>query len=449
MIDMGSTQVSTFGETLRKKREEAGLSLRGFADLVSYSPGWVSKIENGLGSPTLQMARLCDNKLSAGGELIGLVQEIPAIRQRVEPPFQLPRDAECVIGRQRELRILNDCLNRSTKATTGMLVSIEGGVGTGKTSLAVRWAHQVADSFGGGTLFADLQGYSGHHEPVSAKQVLKDFLTTLGVDSVDIPASLGQRAAFFRTLTARRRVLVVLDNAADYPQVQPLLPGGPGCAVVVTSRRRLMELAVRDQAFTLPVGPLAADDAVNVLRSFVGDTRSSAEAAASRVLARQCGYVPLALRIAGFRLATSRPTQELIRDLANPVTRLDLLSDAKDIALSVRAALERSYRDLDKSAARMFRLFGLVPPGLTAPAAAALSDWPMCRSRRALESLVDIHLVHYDGDGRYTLDELNSAFAAERAFAEESAKECMTAMERLADWLKNQSAAMTRRPLVG
>ncbi|MFI5822810.1 helix-turn-helix domain-containing protein [Streptomyces rishiriensis] len=420
---------ATFGETLRKKREEAGISLRRLAHLVSYSPGWVSRVENGLVSPTLQMARLCDRQLSADGELVALAHSLLASPQRELPPVQVPRDTDGLIGRERELQFLDHHLDRSRKDSIGMLVSIEGNVGLGKTATAVRWAHRRAEFFEDGVLFADMQGYSNHVEPLAAEEVLEGFLTALGVDAVDIPASLNQRAAFFRTLTARRRILIVLDNAAGSLQVQPLLPSWHSCAVVVTSRRRLTALAVRNKAVPLPLGPLAAHDAVDVLKSFADDTRGNSEAAAYRVLAGQCGSVPLALRIAGNRLAASGRVQDLVRDLANPATRLDLLSDTEDTTLSIRSALERSYCELDRPAARMFQLLGLTQPGLTALEAAALSDWSVSRSQRALESLTDIHLA-YHGDGRYTLDELSSVLAAEKAAAEETEEARMAALER-------------------
>ncbi|MFC6080477.1 helix-turn-helix domain-containing protein [Sphaerisporangium aureirubrum] len=433
---MGST--STFGQTLRRKREEAGFSLRRLARLVCYSPGWMSRIENGLASPTLQMAQICDRQLAANGELIALAQDVLINRQRLVLPAQVPRGTDRLIGRDQELRFLDNRLERSRTTATGMVVSIEGDAGVGKTELAKCWAHRVAESFEDGVLFADLQGYSVEVEPVASEQVLEGFLTALGTEPASVPEGLDQRAALLRTLTARRQILMVLDNAVNSRQVQPLLPNGPGCTVLVTSRRRLKALTVRDMAASLQLDPLAAKDAVDVLQSMAAGACED-EAATTRLLARQCGRVPLALRIAGFLLSTSRRARDLARDMSDPSTRLDLLSDTDDTTLSVRAALERSYQDLDGDAARMFRLLGLVPLGVGAAAASEMSGWPGRRTRRALESLVDVHLAHCDDTGRYVLGELDAAFAAEKAAEEETDAERGAALDRLTAWSRGHS----------
>jgi Helix-turn-helix domain/NB-ARC domain len=444
-----STPASAFGEALRRKREDAGLSLRRLAVLVSYSPGWMSRVENGLANPTLQMAQLCDRHLSAGNELTALARCLLAEGPGAPPPAriapQLPRGMGDLIGRGHDLRFLDRRLSDSAGSGDGMLVSVEGPVGIGKSALAVHWAHSVGGLFPEGVLFADLHGHSSGMSPLSPNTVLEAFLAALGIGAEAMPSGVARRAALFQTLTAGRRILIVLDNAANSAQVQALLPSRSGCAVVITSRRRLTGLAVRDDAAVLSLRPLSESDAVDVLHSFVG-TGGEGGQGTSRIAARLCGHVPLALRVAGYRLATSRSPSGLVRDLVDPVTRLDLLSDADDSSVSVRAALERSYLDLDAAAARMFRLLGLTPAGLSAAAAAVLSGQPQRQAQRALDSLLDLHLAGLDG-GDYRLGELEGAFAAEKLAIGESAAERAAAVQRLALWSSRRSSAFQRAPV--
>lgn len=178
----------------------------------------------------------------------------------------------------------------------------------GKTALAVHWAHQVAGRFPDGQLYANLRGYDPA-QPVTIEDALVRFLRTLGVPGQDIPADEDECAARYRSLLAGKRILIILDNAGSAEQARPLLPGTPGCAVVVTSRDALSGLVARDGASRLDLDLLPGEDAVGLLRMLIG-ARVDADPEAAARLADQCCRLPLALRVAA-ELAASRPEMPL------------------------------------------------------------------------------------------------------------------------------------------
>jgi hypothetical protein len=198
--------------------------------------------------------------------------------------------------------------------------------GVGKTALAVHWAHQVADRFPDGQLYVDLRGYDPDR-PVPAADALAGFLRALGVPGPEIPVAADERSARFRSLVAGKRVLVVLDNAGSVGQVRPLLPGAPGCLVLVTSRDSLAGLVARDGAQRLDLDLLSPGEAAGLLRELIG-ARAAADPGATAALAAQCARLPLALRVAA-ELAAARPAVSLaglVRELADQQRRLDLLA---------------------------------------------------------------------------------------------------------------------------
>ncbi|NUS81388.1 MAG: helix-turn-helix domain-containing protein [Streptomyces sp.] len=228
-----------FSSTLRRLRSQRGLSLRQFAQIVHYSPGWLSRIERGQAAPTLALARSCDDALSAEGELLKLARLEAQSQLR---PAQLPSAVAGFVGRTHALGELDAAIAKAEHTGTALTVAIDGPPGAGKSALTIQWAHRVAGRFPGGVLFADLQGHSHHGRPAEPLQVLEDFLAALGTESV--PDELEARSALFRTVVSDRHVLVVLDNAIDSQQVKPLLVGSASCAVLVTSRRRLTGLGI-------------------------------------------------------------------------------------------------------------------------------------------------------------------------------------------------------------
>jgi DNA-binding SARP family transcriptional activator/Tfp pilus assembly protein PilF len=352
-------------------------------------------------------------------------------------PRLLPAIAPHFTGRASEMTELTRLLGEVGEQARGTVVisAIGGTAGVGKTTLAVQWAHQMAEHFPDGQLYVNLRGYDPG-QPVSAADALAGFLRVLGVPSQDIPLEEDERAARYRSLLAGRHVLIVLDNAGEVEQVRPLLPGAPGCAVVVTSRDDLAGLVARDGAKRLDLDLLPLADAISLLRALIGD-RVDSEPEAAAMLAGQCARLPLALRVAA-ELAAARsatPMAELVAELASQQRRLDLLDAGGDPRTAVRAVFSWSCRHLDTDTGRMFRLLGL-HPGLDFDryAAAALIGTEVDRARPLLDTLARAHLIHTTRPGRYGLHDLLRAYAAEQAAACESASERQAALTRLFDY---------------
>lgn len=338
-------------------------------------------------------------------------------------PRQLPADVSGFVNRHQQLTYLRQAaIDGSGEPTVGVIIVIAGTAGVGKTSLAVRHAHQVRDRFPDGQLYVNLRGYDPG-PPVEAAEALERFLRALGIRSGGIPHSLEGRAELYRSLVAERRFLIVLDNAADARAVRPLLPGTPTCLVIVTSRSRLSALVAREGARRLTVDVLAEDEAVELLRLTMRDYRSGDSEADLRELSRLCARLPLALRIAAER-ASSRPhtpLSELIADLRDESALWDLLTAEEDQeAGAVRTVFAWSYRALPPDAARLFRLLGLHPgPDFSTAAASALAGIAPNRARQLLDVLVGAHLLGQEERNRYRFHDLLRAYAADQVHAEE------------------------------
>lgn len=321
-------------------------------------------------------------------------------------PRLLPRRPRGFIARQDELATLD----RVTAATPGPIVTLTGSAGVGKTALAVHWAHRRRAAFPDGTLFADLCGFS----PTPARDtgaVLREFLLALGVPVERMPGSPDALGARYRELTTGRRLLVVLDNAADSERIRPLLPGGDECVTLVTSRDRLDGLVATDAARPLTVAALPAADSTALLAAVLGPDRVAAEPEAAARLAGLCDGLPLALRVAAARLAT-RPHRGLASfagELADEQHRLDLL-EAEDTG--VAAALGLSLRQLPEPARGLFHHLGPhTGATLDTGTAAALADCPPPRAALALEQLAAAQLVVETGPQSYVLHDLVRLFA--------------------------------------
>jgi DNA-binding SARP family transcriptional activator len=351
-------------------------------------------------------------------------------------PRELPGPVPQFVGRAAELAGLTGMLDRASAQQPQTLVisAIAGMAGVGKTALAVQWAHQVADRFPDGQLHVNLRGYDPG-QPVPAGDALAGFLRSLGVAEQDIPAETGERAARYRSLLAGRRMLIMIDNAADAEQVRPLLPGSPGCVAVVTSRDALAGLVARDGAGRLDLGLLPPAEAVGLLRALIGP-RVDAEPEATATLAGYCARLPLALRVAAERAAISADLSlaEVTSELADQQERLDRLDAAGDRLTAVRTVFSWSVRHLDEAAARAFRLLGLHPGAdFDAYAAAALTDSTLRQARRLLDRLARAHLIQPARPGRYGLHDLLRAYAAGQAAAQDSEQDRGAALTRLFD----------------
>jgi DNA-binding SARP family transcriptional activator/tetratricopeptide (TPR) repeat protein len=349
----------------------------------------------------------------------------PAAPAATPVPRELPADVPAFTGRAAELAELDRLLGpgRAGAAQAGaargpaaVISAVSGTAGVGKTALAVHWAHRAADRFPDGQLHVNLRGYDPDR-PMTADDALDGFLRALGVPGPDIPPGLEERAARYRSLLSGKRMLVVLDSAGHAEQVRPLLPGTPGCAVLVTSRDALAGLVARDGATRLDLDLLPLDESVALLTELIGEP-ARADPGATAELARQCARLPLALRVAA-ELAAARPAvplTDLIAHLAGQQRRLDLLDAAGDPRTAVRAVFSWSYQQLSADAARMFRLLGVHPgPDISVPAAASLAAMAEADARRLLRELARAHLIAEHLPGRYTVHDLLRAYAAEQA----------------------------------
>jgi DNA-binding SARP family transcriptional activator len=346
--------------------------------------------------------------------------EVPRLSAPNDVPHQLPQDIASLVGRGAELSAITTALRAAGRASGPPVVTVSGPGGVGKSTLAIRAAHAVADEFPDGQVAADLRGSKPDGPNRSPDDILGQVLRALGVPLTDVPSGEDECAALYRSLVADRRVLVLIDDAATAAQLRPLIPGSGGSALLVTRRR---PLATVDGAVRVEVGPLSPRDSTRLLASYIGEDRIAADPASTSKLVRLCAGLPLALRIVGARLA-SRPgwgLDVLADELADrPLDGLQLED------LSIRGRFASDYHTLvgtDELAARSFRLLGSSPGGqVTWEAAAAQLDEPAGSVVRALEQLVDARLADSPRPGRYRLPDLVRLYAAELAATEAPAQ---------------------------
>lgn len=368
-----------------------------------------------------------------------LVPEIPrppsADGARVVRPAQLPAPVSDFTGRAGFVAELGEQL--ATAEGRVMAVSAVAGIGgVGKTTLAVHVAHAAREHFPDGQLYVDLQGSGA--APTEPEAVLGSFLRSLGTPDSAIPDGLEDRAALYRSLLDGRRVLTLLDNARDAAQIRPLLPGTVGCAALVTSRARMLDLA---GAYLVDLDVMSPEEALTLFSRIVGEERVNAERKAAMDVVAACGFLPLAIRIAASRLAARRMWTVLVLagKLADERRRLDELR-AGDLA--VQSTFELGYGQLESEQARAFRLLGLADgPDISLPAASALLDRSPEVTEELLESLVDSSLLESAAAGRYRYHDLVRLYA--RACAERDEQppsEREAALGRLLDFYLSTAA---------
>ncbi|MFD9326757.1 BTAD domain-containing putative transcriptional regulator [Streptomyces sp. NPDC060065] len=362
-------------------------------------------------------------------------------------PAQLPADLPTFAGRHAELDRARALLPENSGPPATVVISAIGGMaGIGKTTLAVHWAHEIAGRFPDGQLYINLRGFDPTGSVVAPDEAIRTFLDALGVPPQRIPAGLDAQAALYRSIFAQRRVLIVLDNARDTDQVRPLLPGSPGCLVIVTSRNRLTGLVAGDGAHPLTLNQLTSAEAHDFLARRLGAGRPAAEPQAADEIITRCARLPLALAIVAARAAAHPdfPLSAIAEELRDSHGSLDAFAGS-DITIGVRAVFSSSYKALSSPAARLFRLLGLHSgPDISAPAAAGLAGLPRRETRGLLAELTGAHLLIEHFPGRYTLHDLLRVYAAERVRAEETPQERDRAVERLLSWyLHTADAAYT------
>ncbi|WP_030870546.1 AfsR/SARP family transcriptional regulator [Streptomyces sp. NRRL S-37] len=346
-----------------------------------------------------------------------------------DPPAQLPAVVADFTGRASFVTEVGDVL-ASAEGRVVAVSALAGIGGVGKTTLAVHVAHQARGAFPDGQLYVDLQGAGVR--AAEPETVLGMFLRALGTADSAIPDLLEERAALFRSVLDGRRVLVLLDNARDAAQVRPLLPGTEGCAALITSRARMVDLV---GAHLVDLDVMSPEEALQLLTKIVGAERMASERETALDVVAACGFLPLAIRIAASCLAARRTwaVSVLAAKLADERQRLDELQ-ADDLA--VKAMFELGYGQLEPAQARAFCLLGLADgPDISLAAAAAVLDMPVEETEDLLESLVDTSLLESAAPGRYRYHDLVRLYA--RACAERDEQppsERADAMSRLLDF---------------
>ncbi len=380
-------------------------------------------------------------------DVIQVPGQVPAVPPEPAPvaaacPAQLPPEVAGFAGRAAELRWLHGLLPEA-----GPVALITGTAGVGKTALAIRFARQAAPGFPDGQLYVNLRGFDPASAPVPPGTALMGFFDALGVPPRHVPAGRDAQSGLLRTLLDGKRVLLLLDNARDADQVRPILPGSPGCLVLVTSRSQLTGLVVADGARLLPLGVLDGGEAASLLAGRLGPARVSAEPDAVAALVGRAAGLPLALSVTCAR-AASRPgalLSDLAAELADTRDRLDALRTG-DASTDLRAVFSWSVDKLSAPAARAFRLLSLHPgPDISVPAAASLVAATLPQTRAALAELVRASLLAEDDAGRFGYHDLLRAYAAELSAATDGAADRDAALHRIIDhYLRTAHAAAAR-----
>jgi DNA-binding SARP family transcriptional activator/tetratricopeptide (TPR) repeat protein len=422
---------------------------------------------DGPGRPRVAAAAVAPGEVRAGLDTV-LEADGDYRRPRHEStglpvPAQLPLDAPGFSGRHDELGLLQAVLSAATAGPDAAgpgevgpgapstdesvpIVVISGTAGIGKTALAIRFGRHVAKRFPAGQLYVNLRGLDPATPPLEPAEALRFFLDALGAPPHRIPAGTEGRAALYRSLLDGQRMLIVLDNARDVAQVRPLLPGSPGCLVVVTSRNELTGLVAAEGAVPLTLDVLSDAEAREMLARRLGRERVAAEPEAADEIIAACARLPLALGIAIGR-ACARPKRSLgalAAELRDARGRLDVLE--ADPATNVRAVLSWSYDQLTETAARMFRLLGLHPgPDISLSAAASLTGMSRAQAGAALRELTRTHMVAEYLPARFTFHDLLRAYAADQADRHDSEPERRAALHRVLDHYLHTATAAAQR----
>jgi transcriptional regulator with XRE-family HTH domain/tetratricopeptide (TPR) repeat protein len=445
-VDGAHDATQPVGDRLRRARMAARLSQEELAERTGLSVRAISDLERGrTRRPYPHTLRLLTEALGLPDTLADAPDEDqhppepadaapqpPAAPRAV--PRQLPATVRHFVARHREQKVLDSLLDEASHADAGIVVCVVGGTaGVGKTALAVHWAQRVAGRFPDGQLYVNLRGFDPTGPALTPAEAVRRFLDALDVDTQRLPTDLDAQAALYRTLLADRRVLVLLDNARDADQIRPLLPGSPGCLVVVTSRHQITPLVAAEGAHPIALDLLTDDEARELLGRRLGAERIEGEPDAAATIIERCARLPLALAIVAGRAATrdDRPLAALAEELAG--AGLDTLS-AGDPASDMRNVLSWSYRTLTTEAAGLFRLLGLHPgPDISAPAAASLAGLRPERLGPVLAELTQANLLVEHAPHRYVQHDLLRAYAAELAHTVDSQPQRDAAVHRLLD----------------
>jgi hypothetical protein len=323
-------------------------------------------------------------------------------------PGQLPSPLLAFAGRRDVLATLRDHAEGGAQ-----VLLISGMAGVGKTTLALRFANEVASRYSDGQLYVNLRGFDATLQPTSPLDALRDMLLALGVPSQALPPSVDGRSGLLRSLLSERHVLVVLDNARDYQQVEPLLPGAGASRVIVTSRSQMPALAVFHQARAVHLEPFEDEEAVEFLSQRLPANRAGRTGEVMTRLSQACGGLPLALAIIAARACANPtfPLDQLLREFTQEQTPLASLS-AGSAELDLGTVFSWSLRGLSEDAARTFALLSVHPgPEISTPAAVSVSGLGPRRAREVLTELSLASVLRESRPGRFVFHDLVRAYA--------------------------------------
>ncbi|WP_100446022.1 AfsR/SARP family transcriptional regulator [Glycomyces xiaoerkulensis] len=356
--------------------------------------------------------------------------EVPPPDDTLPPPAQLPADSVHFTGRRPQLQTLDRLLQ------PGPNIAVLSGIGgTGKTALALHWAHRTRDRFDHGQLYVNLRGFD-RAPPLTPLDALAGFLRALRVPSETIPSDTDEAATLLRTRLADTRTLLVLDNAHSAQQVKPLLPATSECATVITSRYRLAELAALYDVIQISVPSLEPDDSIRLLTNIAGTARLAAEPQAARHIAKACAGLPLALRIVGTNL-TGQPDRTLA-DTATELTdhdRLPQLAVEGDPTTTVAAAFDLSFQTLGPDEEQLYLKLACLPGAdISKGLATALADGPPATTERILSRLVTANRIEEYRPGRYRFHDLVGEYARRKAEEAFNPPELQQLREQVVHW---------------
>lgn len=338
-------------------------------------------------------------------------------------PAQLPADLPVFAGRRRELARLDMLRADDGESSAAVTIAvIDGMAGMGKTALAVHWACQVAGQFPDGQLYVNLRGFDPVGAPMTPGEALRGFLEALGVAPQRIPDDLDAQASLYRSMLRGRRILLLLDNAYDLTQVRPLLPGSPGCLVIVTSRNRLLGLVTAHGARGVTLEALPTEEARETLAARLGAARFTAEPHALEEILDYCAGLPLALAVVAARAAVydDFSLRDMARELRDAATRLDALS-TDDASADVRAVFSWSYQLLSEPARQLFRLLSVTcRPDVTRNAVASVVGLSRSEVQPLLAELTGAGLLTEHRLGHFAMHDLTRIYAGELSAAHDA-----------------------------
>ncbi|HSL09224.1 MAG TPA: tetratricopeptide repeat protein [Pseudonocardiaceae bacterium] len=426
-----------FGDWVRQRRSELLLTQEALAERAGIAVRTVRTVEAGNGGRTrLHTRRLLQEALTDGQEAAAAVTV----------PAQVPLASPAFIDRGPYLTALDQIRDANLPPGSAAVATVCGAPGTGKTALAIQWAHRNRASFPDGQLYASLDGFAAVAAMARPADVLRMFLLALRIAEDRIPTGLGERTALFRELVADRRLLVVLDNAADVEQVRPLLPGAPAGMTVITSRPQLTGLVAVNGARPIVIRPCGPAEGLRVLATHAGAARIAADTTAATRIVERCGGLPLAMAVIGARAALQPeiPLTALADELAGD--RLDML-DGGEPEVDLRSVFSWSYRALSPAAAGTFRLLGGFPlADVTVDAVAGGAGTASAEVRKALTELTCAHLITELRPGRFGLHDLLHAYARELCVATDERTSAMGRIRRYYVETAEAAAALIRPP---